>query len=371
MGIMKLSSPAVTHVSPRWSPPSSSPPSLWNVGTGTRLGVESLHTLIGSTGVGKRPATPSAASTGEGWRCAALLIVSPLRFRMAGRSAPRRSRAPPMPESPRRRAPPPGVRGLPPPAGVSFAHGSQRRAEGRWPIMLILIGTVPPVDYGVAGFADRVQRQRAAASNRSSSATATPPASESDPGSAASLRRHSARPPRSYARVRDIPRASASRCPGGALADKSLDKHAVKSGGSGLTLPEADETRRRPGRDQRNPAPTTPCAGARRHRRRAGVGTMFGWKRIVETVGEKIGKTHPTPRACVGRDCRRQHHRARQRHWPPVSTTHVLGRRRHHGGLTAAACSRPSATSPLAWLLTCLPPSPFRPCFTVFRLLLG
>ena len=56
-----------------------------------------------------------------------------------------------------------------------------------------------------------------------------------------------------------------------------------------------------------------------------GLGTMVGWKRIVVTVGEKIGKTHLTyaqgacaeitPSATIG---------AADGYGLPVSTTHVL-----------------------------------------------
>ena len=65
-----------------------------------------------------------------------------------------------------------------------------------------------------------------------------------------------------------------------------------------------------------------------------GLGTMIGWKRIVVTVGERIGKTHLTyaqgasaeivAMATIG---------AAEMYGLPVSTTHVLvlGRRRNHG----------------------------------------
>jgi PiT family inorganic phosphate transporter len=56
-----------------------------------------------------------------------------------------------------------------------------------------------------------------------------------------------------------------------------------------------------------------------------GLGTMIGWKRIVVTVGEKIGKTHLTyaqgasaelvAMATIG---------AAEMYGLPVSTTHVL-----------------------------------------------
>ena len=56
-----------------------------------------------------------------------------------------------------------------------------------------------------------------------------------------------------------------------------------------------------------------------------GLGTMVGWKRIVVTVGEKIGKTHLT----YARAPRRNHSRPRRSPRPMVSDcrcqhTHVL-----------------------------------------------
>ena len=58
-----------------------------------------------------------------------------------------------------------------------------------------------------------------------------------------------------------------------------------------------------------------------------GLGTMVGWKRIVVTVGEKIGKTHLTyAQGAAGRARRHGDHRRRRRFGLPVSTTHVLSR---------------------------------------------
>ena len=56
-----------------------------------------------------------------------------------------------------------------------------------------------------------------------------------------------------------------------------------------------------------------------------GLGTMVGWKRIVVTVGEKIGKTHLTyAQGASRRDRRDGDDRRRRRLGLPVSTTHVL-----------------------------------------------
>ena len=66
-----------------------------------------------------------------------------------------------------------------------------------------------------------------------------------------------------------------------------------------------------------------------------GLGTMIGWKRIVITVGEKIGKTHLTygqgaaaELVAAGDDRRRRHVRT-----PGIDHARVVvGCRRHHGG---------------------------------------
>ena len=85
-----------------------------------------------------------------------------------------------------------------------------------------------------------------------------------------------------------------------------------------------------------------------------GLGTMVGWKRIVVTVGEKIGKNHLTyaqgaaaeitAMATIG---------AADGLRLPVSTTHVLAsgvagtslRPSARASPTAAACSTPSRSS--------------------------
>ena len=65
-----------------------------------------------------------------------------------------------------------------------------------------------------------------------------------------------------------------------------------------------------------------------------GLGTMVGWKRIVVTVGEKIGKTHLTYAQGASRRARRRGHDRRRRHLRPAGLDHpraVVRRRRHHG----------------------------------------
>jgi len=66
-----------------------------------------------------------------------------------------------------------------------------------------------------------------------------------------------------------------------------------------------------------------------------GLGTMVGWKRIVVTVGEKIGKTHLTyaQGACAEITRRRDDRRGRRIRTAGFNNTCALLRyRRHHGG---------------------------------------
>ena len=66
-----------------------------------------------------------------------------------------------------------------------------------------------------------------------------------------------------------------------------------------------------------------------------GLGTMVGWKRIVVTVGEKIGKTHLTYAQGASAELVADAHDRRRRHVRPAGLDHaraVVGRRRHDGG---------------------------------------
>ena len=66
-----------------------------------------------------------------------------------------------------------------------------------------------------------------------------------------------------------------------------------------------------------------------------GLGTMIGWKRIVVTVGEKIGKSHLTYAQGASAELVAAGHHRRGRRLRPAGLDHaraVLGRRRHHGG---------------------------------------
>ena len=87
-----------------------------------------------------------------------------------------------------------------------------------------------------------------------------------------------------------------------------------------------------------------------------GLGTMVGWKRIVVTVGEKIGKTHLTYAQGASAEITAACDDRRRRHASdlPVSTTHVLssgvaGTMAANGSGLQMATVRNIA---LAWVLT-------------------
>ena len=91
-----------------------------------------------------------------------------------------------------------------------------------------------------------------------------------------------------------------------------------------------------PTRSSSTTRPSSSRPGSRsRSRSRSGSGTMVGWKRIVVTVGEKIGKTHLTYAqgasaeiVAMVDDRRGRHLRPAGQHDPRA----VVGRRRHDGG---------------------------------------
>jgi PiT family inorganic phosphate transporter len=195
--------------------------------------------------------------------------------------------------------------------GVSFTHGSNDGQKGMGLIMLILIGTVPtayalnravPEQY-TAAF--HQQSSAAAAVIGSSPSTLTPFAARAqitryiadkrdDPGAAPAL----------ATLIADIDRqvteyGSLAKVPAKATAnvrnDMYLASEAIKRMGKGDALSEAQkaplETYKKSLDEGTRFIPTwvkVVVALA------LGLGTMVGWRRIVVTVGEKIGKSHMT-----------------------------------------------------------------------------
>ncbi|SFQ51653.1 inorganic phosphate transporter, PiT family [Variovorax sp. OK605] len=366
---------------------------IWNLGTWwLGLPASSSHTLIGSIiGVGVANALMHGrdGTSGVDWAqatkvgyslllspmvgfgCAALLLLA-LRAFVKNRA---------LYEEPKGSEPPPlWIRGLLilTCTGVSFAHGSNDGQKGMGLIMLILVGTVPmayalnramPADETVKFVAVAEMAQNALTRSVSTSLPALQPDAVRDtlstyvrtreftpavvPALAATagsigeqVRKHgslAAVPAESVANVRnDMYLASE--------AIRHLDK-------SGAAKFDAD-TRMRVGafREELDSATRfIPMWVKVAVAIALGLGTMIGWKRIVVTVGEKIGKTHLSyaqgasaevvAMITIG---------AADMYGLPVSTTHVLSSG-VAGTMTASGSGLQMSTLrnlALAWVLT-------------------
>ena len=86
-----------------------------------------------------------------------------------------------------------------------------------------------------------------------------------------------------------------------------------------------------------------------------GLGTMVGWKRIVVTVGEKIGKTHLTYAQGASAELVAMAHHRRRRRFRPAGLDHpcaVLRRRRNHGRQWLRPAMSTVRNLAMAWVLT-------------------
>ena len=333
---------------------------IWNLGTWwLGLPASSSHTLIGSIiGVGIANALMRGrdGTSGVDWSkaveigyalllsplvgftCAALLLLL-LKFVV---------RKPELYEEPKGQTPPPlWVRGLLilTCTGVSFAHGSNDGQKGMGLIMLILIGTVPtayalnralPASH-IAAFASASQAASEVVESKAAGynvlgdprQAATNYISRHDLNegtypSLAALIREISNEMKNYGSVAKIPFAIV----GNTRNDMYLASEAIRflSKDKESSLTEGDKKVLKDYKEQLDQAtkfiPTwvkIAVAVA------LGLGTMIGWKRIVVTVGERIGKQHLTygqgasaelvAMATIG---------AADMFGLPVSTTHVL-----------------------------------------------
>ena len=333
---------------------------IWNLGTWwLGLPASSSHTLIGSIiGVGIANALMRGrdGTSGVDWSkaieigyalvlspvigfsCAALLLLL-LKFVV---------RKPELYQEPKGQTPPPlWVRGLLilTCTGVSFAHGSNDGQKGMGLIMLILIGTVPtayalnralPASH-IAAFASaseaasKVVESKAAGHNvlgdprpAVTSYISQRDLNEGTYPSLAALIREISNEMTNYGSVAKIPFAIV----GNTRNDMYLVSEAIRFliKDKGRSLAESEIKVLEDYKEQLDQAtkfiPTwvkIAVAVA------LGLGTMIGWKRIVVTVGERIGKQHLTygqgasaelvAMATIG---------AADMFGLPVSTTHVL-----------------------------------------------
>jgi PiT family inorganic phosphate transporter len=333
---------------------------LWNLGTWYfGLPSSSSHTLIGSImGVGlmnQLMAASSNGTSGVDWSQAAKigqsLLISPLiGFSAAALLILIAKALIPMPslfKEPKGNAPPPLlIRGLLilTCTGVSFAHGSNDGQKGMGLIMLILIGTVPTAyalnrtmhEEDVSKFvAVSTQAQTALGRYSSGPAPADPHAAVVD-----IVRTRSVTPqtlPAISALSATIAQEvdnyhSLAKVPPKAMVNIRNDMYLVSEGlrfvskSHALTVSETDRNTLTEYKKQLDNAtkfiPTWVKVAVAIA---LGLGTMIGWKRIVVTVGERIGKTHLTyaqgasaelvAMVTIG---------AADMYGLPVSTTHVL-----------------------------------------------
>ena len=232
--------------------------------------------------------------------------------------------------------------------GVSFAHGSNDGQKGMGLIMLILVGTVPmayalnramPADENVKFVAVAEMAQNALNRSVPTSLPAMAPAAARDTLS-------------TYVRTREFTPAvlpalaatagsigtqvrqhgSLAGVPAEAVANVRNDmylaseaiRHLDKSGAARFD----DETKLRVGAFRQELDDATrfiPLWVKVAVAIALGLGTMIGWKRIVVTVGEKIGKTHLSyAQGASAEAVAMLTIGAADMYGLPVSTTHVL-----------------------------------------------
>jgi len=327
---------------------------IWNLGTWwLGLPASSSHTLIGSIiGVGLANSLLSEGhrfGQGVNWRNAAevgiSLLISPiLGFVLAGTLllvCKLTLKQPELYMAPKAGAPPPfWIRGILTLTctGVSFAHGSNDGQKGMGLIMLILIGILPGT-YALNPAADRARYEHAAASARAIQTAihdgelATSNRELTEELSAGTIRDRRKLRTDIYMVARGVGAGIAA----GQFAGSDRDAAAAYK----FELESLV-----------NFIPAWVKAAVALA---LGLGTTIGWKRIVTTVGEKIGKAHLSyaqgasaelvAMATIG---------LADTAGMPVSTTHVLS-----SGVAGAMAANRSGLQMetvrnlvLAWVLT-------------------
>ncbi len=361
---------------------------LWNLGTWYfGLPASSSHTLIGSimgVGLANSIITGHALGAGINWtevgKVFRSLLVSPLvgfvgaalLLLVAKRLLRRRVELfqPP----PNNQPPPRWIRGLLvlTCTGVSFAHGSNDGQKGMGLLLLILIGIMP----GTYALNPATDAKSIAGIRAGASAVAPTLAKESEgntvDGAAANgevsafLRSGGVSSPRTFAALATINERLNKQLAGKTdLSAFSIDaRKAIRtdiyllSGGLGKLAKEKKLV------DAALPAfikkldATTqfiPSWVKLAVALALGLGTMIGWKRIVVTVGEKIGKQHLSyAQGASAELVAMATIIAADQYHLPVSTTHVLSSgvagtmAANHSGLQVATLRNLA----LAWVLT-------------------
>jgi PiT family inorganic phosphate transporter len=367
---------------------------IWNLGTWW-LGIpnSSSHALIGSImGVGlanQLMAPAGQATSGVDWSQAAkvfqALLFSPVvGFLASGLLLILMKfviREPKLYEEPKSDAPPPiWIRGLLilTCTGVSFAHGGNDGQKGMGLIMLILIGAAPTAyalnrtmpDAGAPAFEAAAMKAQAVFAAHS---TGAPPvvsvdAARSTVGDAlrtqkindpvvlaslATLSGDIATQVKQYGSIKHVPAAATPNLRNDMYLASDATRLLTK-GKNSLTKPEGATLKSFQGGLETGTRfiPTWVKVSVAIA---LGLGTMVGWKRIVVTVGEKIGKTHLTyAQGASAELVAAVTILGAQVYGLPVSTTHILSS--GVAGTMAANGSglqgRTLLNIALAWILT-------------------
>jgi inorganic phosphate transporter, PiT family len=333
---------------------------LWNLGTWYfGLPSSSSHTLIGSIiGVGlmnqlmaMNPSGTSGVDWSQATKIGETLLVSPL----IGFSAAwllltilkSTVKIPALYKEPEGNKPPPlWIRGLLilTCTGVSFFHGGNDGQKGMGLIMLILIGTVPTAyalnrtmheDQVNVFMAASAQAQNSLSHYATGAAPADPHAAALDLVRTRSIDGNGVTALSTLAsRVSEQVGQyhSMDKVPAGSMINMRNDMYLISEGlrfmskASALNVTAADKKTLDAYKKQLdNSTKFIPTWVKVAVAIALGLGTMIGWKRIVVTVGERIGKTHLTyaqgasaeivAMATIG---------AAELYGLPVSTTHVL-----------------------------------------------
>jgi PiT family inorganic phosphate transporter len=332
---------------------------LWNLGTWYfGLPSSSSHTLIGSImGVGlmnQLMAANSSGTSGVDWGQAAKigesLLFSPIiGFSLAALLLLVAKALIPVPslyQEPKSSQPPPlAIRALLvlTCTGVSFAHGSNDGQKGMGLIMLILIGTVPTAyalnrtmhEQDVDRFVQVSQQAQTALGHY---AVGSAPANPHD--ATVEIVRTRTVTPQSLPAIASLSATieqqvsavhSLDKVPAGDMVNIRNEMYLVSEGlrllgKSSIPVTAEDKSAFGAYKTQLdNSTKFIPSWVKVAVAIALGLGTMIGWKRIVVTVGERIGKTHLTyaqgasaelvAMATIG---------AADMYGLPVSTTHVL-----------------------------------------------
>ena len=302
---------------------------IWNLGTwylglpassshtliGSIMGVGLMNSLMNSTGFLAGINWAKAREVGlsllisplVGFACAALLLLL-LKLLV---------RRPELYSAPTSNQPPPWwIRGTLcfTCTGVSFAHGSNDGQKGMGLIMLILVGIVPGM-YALDLSTNPNDLGQLAAWSQKAARSLTLPAASAAPSPEAATKTLEAYLKTGGVYTEAVPAAAAqkSREIGAALdGHRSLTELSVAqrtSLRSAIDLTSATLGKL----DKAHQLPTAEASGLMKYKQALekttkfvplwvklavavalGLGTMIGWKRIVVTVGEKIGKTHLT-----------------------------------------------------------------------------